>query len=158
MDKEIQKIFPDFPYNHIHMAITNSGQAYNMIPDSAVLSISYRCFPMDPPLKVYEELKKNIEDLNIKFQVEFKNLFATPGLKMSYDQKLVSILKEITSKDVQSVSFATDAGYLSQADIECYICGPGPIKMAHQPNEYMDMSDFLKGKSFIKSIIQKYLI
>lgn len=157
MDQEIQKVFPDFPYNHIHMAMTNSGQALNMIPDLARLSISYRCFPMDPPLKVLEDLKLKIKKLNIKFEVEIENLFTTPGLKKNYDQKLISVLKEITSKDVQSVSFATDAGYLSQADIECYICGPGPIRMAHQPNEYMDMVDFLKGKDFIISIINNYL-
>ena len=37
-------------------------------------------------LPVMQEFEtQNIEDLNIKFQVEFKNLFATPGLKMSYD-------------------------------------------------------------------------
>lgn len=157
MDKEVQKIFPDFPYNHVHMAMTNSGQALNMIPDLARMSISYRCFPMDPPLKVFEDLKTRMSNLDTKFKIEVENLFTTPGLKKNYDQKLVSVLQEITSKDVQSVSFATDAGYLSQADIECYICGPGPIKMAHQPDEYMDLHDYLQGKDFIKQIIQKYL-
>lgn len=157
LDEDIKKVFPDFPYNHLHMAISKAGQALNMIPDSAKLSISYRCFPMDPPLKIYEELKSKIQKLETKFNIEFENLFATPGLRQNYDQKLVSVLKEITKGDVQSVSFATDAGYLSQADIECYICGPGTIKMAHQPDEYMDIKDFMQGKDFIKNIIKKYL-
>jgi acetylornithine deacetylase len=158
LDPDVQKVFPDFPYNHLHMAMIKSGEALNMIPDVARLSISYRCFPMDPPLKVYEELKTKIQSLGLKHKVEIENLFATPGLKLNYNEKFVSVLKEITSGDVQSVSFATDAGYLSQADIECYICGPGTIKMAHQPDEYMDLSDYLQGKKFIQDIVNSCLI
>lgn len=157
MDDELKKVFPDFPYNHIHMAKIESGQALNMIPDMAKMSISYRCFPMDPPLKVFEDLKLQIAKLETRFDVQLENLFTTPGLKQNFDQKLINVLKEITSKEVQTVSFATDAGYLSQAQIECYICGPGPIKMAHQPDEYMDIDDYLKGKDFVKKIIYHYL-
>lgn len=157
MDKDIQKLFPDFPYNHLHVAMAQGGQALNMIPDSARLSISYRCFPLDPPLRIFDKLKENIQKLNLKFTVEIEHLLSTPGLQASPEKKLMQLLKEITQGDVQSVSFATDAGPLSQADIACYVCGPGDLKMAHQPDEYMDLSDFLQGKDFVKKIVHSYL-
>lgn len=158
LDSEVQKIFPDFPYNHLHMALINGGEALNMIPDEIILGISYRCFPMDRPLKVYDELKKNLEKLPTAYKVETRNLFSTPGLEAGKDQKFTSLLNEITKSTIQSVSFATDAGYLSQADIECYVCGPGTIEMAHQPNEYMSLNDFMQGKEFVKSLVQKFLL
>jgi acetylornithine deacetylase len=156
LDLELQKIFPDFPYNHLHMAIVSAGSALNMIPDETKLRISYRSFPTDPSYKVLDYFKQELARLSIK-NVTIEKEFMTPGLSKSVDSKYENILKEITKKDTSSVSFATDAGYLSQADISCYVCGPGSIKQAHQPNEFMELSQLTQGVAFIESVLLKLL-
>lgn len=156
LDQEIQKVFPDFPYNHLHMAVVSAGSALNMIPDETRLRVSYRSFPMEPSDKVLNYFKQELSKTNIQ-NVYVEKEFMAPGLDKARDNKYESILKEITKKDTQSVSFATDAGYLSQADINCYVCGPGSIKQAHQPDEFMELSQLTHGISFINSVLEKLL-
>jgi acetylornithine deacetylase len=156
LDQDIQKVFPDFPYNHLHMAIVNAGSALNMIPDETRLRISYRSFPMEPSDKVLNYFKQELVKANFK-DVYIEKEFMAPGLKRSSDTKYESVLKEITKKDTQSVSFATDAGYLSQADINCYVCGPGSIKQAHQPDEFMELSQLTQGITFINTVLNKLI-
>lgn len=156
LDREVQKVFPDFPYNYLHMAIVEGGSALNMIPDYTKLRVSYRSFPNDAPNKVLNHFKSELSVLNLK-NVSVNNIFTTPGLKKADNNKYESLLKEITMKDTQSVSFATDAGYLSQADIDCYVCGPGSIDQAHKPNEYMERNDFLAGSQYIQSLLNKLI-
>ena len=154
LDQEIQKIFPDFPYNHLHMAIVKAGSALNMIPDETRLRVSYRSFPMEPSDKVLNYFKQELTKSKIE-DVYIDNEFSAPGLDIASDNKYESILKEITKKDTQSVSFATDAGYLSQADINCYVCGPGSIKQAHQPDEFMEINQLTHGIKLINSVLNK---
>jgi acetylornithine deacetylase/succinyl-diaminopimelate desuccinylase-like protein len=45
------------------------------------------------------------------------------------------------SPAAQSVSFATDAGWLQRLGFECVIWGPGSIEVAHRPNEFIPLSD-----------------
>ena len=156
LDSEVRKIYPEFPYNHLHMAVISGGSALNMIPDLVKLSVSYRPFPTDPLLMVLDIFKDEIAKLKNE-SIKIDNVFTTPGLNISKDTKYENILKEITSKDTQSVSFATDAGYLSQADINCYICGPGSIDQAHRPDEFMPLSDFVSGVNFVKAIINQQM-
>ena len=57
LDPVLKKLFPDFPYNYLHMAQVDGGIAVNMIPEQCRLTISYRCFPTDPPYKLLNDLK-----------------------------------------------------------------------------------------------------
>jgi acetylornithine deacetylase len=158
LDPVIKKLFPDFPYNYLHMATLKSGIATNMIPEKTVLQISYRTFPLDPPHKVLNHLKARLEMANIDLPYEITTVRSTPAMPLANNQELEILLKEYTqTKELKSVSFATDGGYLSTAGIDCYVCGPGEIEMAHKPNEYMPLQDFIVGPNIIKSILKDLL-
>jgi acetylornithine deacetylase len=38
------------------------------------------------------------------------------------------------------VSFGTEAGMLQEVGIPTVVCGPGQIRVAHQPDEYVEMA------------------
>lgn len=152
---DLKNIFPDFPYNHLHMAIVNGGLALNMIPETVELALSYRSFPSEDPKKVFHDLKVKTRDFK---NIEFKNLFLTPGMPISLNEELEKVLKkEFKTKKTDSVSFATDGGYIKMLGIETYICGPGNIKEAHTPNEFISVNDFYKGADHIESICNQLL-
>lgn len=159
LDPVIKKLYPDFPYNYIHMATIKAGVAANMIPEMAILELSYRTFPLDPPFKVLNRLKSILKDLNLDLPFEIKNSRSTPALPVAKNIELEKALMESTqTSTLNSVSFATDGGYLSSAGINCFICGPGSIDMAHKPNEYMPLSDFLKGPRIIREILEALVL
>jgi acetylornithine deacetylase len=155
VNDELQNQFPDFPYNHLHIAMAKGGIALNMIPESASLAISYRSFPMDDPKMLFNALKERLKEFK---EIEFTNLFITPGMPLSLNDELEKILKkEMQKHELQSVSFATDGGYIKSLGIETYICGPGDIKEAHTANEYINESDFYEGAVHIKNICEQLL-
>lgn len=155
---EVYQMFPDHPYNHLHLAVINGGNATNMIPSSVELKFSYRVFPGDDPKSVFNDLVLAVEDAGLGSEINYNFKHITPALPVSKEDDLETKLKETTGKDLISVSFATDAGEFSSLDIQSYICGAGDITQAHMPDEYISVEDFIVGTDFVKSIIQKTLM
>ena len=47
---------------------------------------------------------------------------------------------------------ATEAGQFQRAGIPAVVCGPGSIAQAHQPDEYIEMSQMEAGLSFLHAL------
>lgn len=155
MNEDLRNIFPDFPYNHLHMAIVNGGLALNMIPEDVELALSYRSFPSEDPKKVFNDIQYLLKDFK---SIEYKNLFLTPGMPISLNEELEKALqKEFNKTKTESVSFATDGGYIKMLGIETYVCGPGDIKEAHTPNEFISEKDFYEGADHIENLCNRLL-
>jgi acetylornithine deacetylase len=153
----MRKDFPDFPFNYLHLATINGGQAANMIPDLCEMVFSYRLFPGEEERQLYNEFKSLITKLNLGLEVEFEFVYDTPAMPCAHEPELESLLKDITKQDLRSVSFATDGGYFSKLGIETFVCGAGQIAQAHMPDEYISVKDFLAGTDYVKNIVRKLL-
>ena len=46
-------------------------------------------------------------------------------------------------------SFASEAGQFQVAGLPTVLCGPGSIDQAHQPDEYVDLSQLQRGAAFM---------
>ena len=44
------------------------------------------------------------------------------------------------------MSYGTEAGLFQQAGWSTVVCGPGDIAQAHQPDEYIEVSEFETGE------------
>lgn len=51
------------------------------------------------------------------------------------------------------VAYAAEAGQFQQAGFSTVICGPGSIDQAHQPDEYIDISQMQRGAQFMRRLI-----
>jgi len=51
------------------------------------------------------------------------------------------------------VAFAAEAGQFQQAGFSTVICGPGSIEQAHQPDEYVEVSQMERGALFMRRLI-----
>ncbi len=52
------------------------------------------------------------------------------------------------------VAFAAEAGQFQQAGFSTVICGPGSIDQAHQPDEYVEVSQIQRGAQFMRRLIE----
>jgi acetylornithine deacetylase/succinyl-diaminopimelate desuccinylase-like protein len=39
--------------------------------------------------------------------------------------------------------------------LDCVLCGPGSISVAHKPNEFMPVADFVRGGELVKTIVHQ---
>lgn len=52
------------------------------------------------------------------------------------------------------VAFAAEAGQFQRAGFSTVICGPGSIDQAHQPNEFLEISQLQRGAAFMRRLIE----
>ena len=54
------------------------------------------------------------------------------------ESPLVKIVKEISNKETGAESFNTEGGIFNKKGCHSVIWGPGSIRQAHRPDEYVD--------------------
>ena len=52
------------------------------------------------------------------------------------------------------VAYAAEAGQFQRAGFSTVICGPGSIDQAHQPDEYVEISQMQRGAQFMRRLIE----
>ena len=51
------------------------------------------------------------------------------------------------------VSYGTEAGQFQAEGYSAIVCGPGDIAQAHQPDEYLELSEFEAGLDFMRRLV-----
>jgi acetylornithine deacetylase len=54
----------------------------------------------------------------------------------------------------RAVAFATEAGQFQRAGLSTVLCGPGSIEQAHQPDEYVEISQMERGVAFMRRLTE----
>jgi acetylornithine deacetylase len=52
------------------------------------------------------------------------------------------------------VPYAAEAGQFQEAGYSTVICGPGFIDQAHQPDEYVEVSQMERGAAFMARLVE----
>ena len=63
------------------------------------------------------------------------------------------VLKLAGQNDTHAVAYGTEAGIFDLADIPTVVCGPGNIREAHKPDEYIELSQVAEGEAFMRRLI-----
>ncbi len=51
------------------------------------------------------------------------------------------------------MAFATEAGQFQEAGLSAIVCGPGSIAQAHQPDEFIEISQMEAGQVFLRKLV-----
>ena len=101
--------------------------------------------------KLEIDMKKKFKNCSIKFEV--KNNF--PPLLTINSSNLISLcLQALKTNSTGAVSFGTEAGIFNEIGFETIVCGPGSIKQAHKPNEFIEIKELNKCKNFLLKLIE----
>jgi len=136
-------------YSTVHVGTIHGGTARNILAKECRFHWEFRALPgtaLDHAWRRFERYVSMIEtpklrrftaDARIETQTEIEvpGLIADPG---STAESLV--LKLIRSNRTIAVPYATEAGRFQVAGIPTIVCGPGSIDQAHQPDEFIDVS------------------
>ncbi|WP_297105424.1 acetylornithine deacetylase [uncultured Devosia sp.] len=147
---------PDFepPCSTVQIGVIQGGQSVNIIPDRCIAEIELRAIPGASPTALLEPVKNALLALRDSgYEVAWHELTTYPGLSLSRDSALASLLSELTDKPVlPAVSYGTEAGLYQQAGIEAIICGPGDIGRAHKPDEYIETAELAACQALIEDL------
>ncbi len=91
--------------------------------------------------------------------MEFEPLFdGVPPFETPADAALVKACEQLTGHTAHAVAFATEAPWLQKLGMETLVLGPGSIDQAHQPDEFIEMSQLEPTVKILKGLIQQFCL
>ena len=155
----------DIAYTTVHTGVIRGGTALNIVPQDCIFDFEFRHLPGDDPaelLRAFEEyVRGTLEpemhavDASTGFRIE--RLSGIPALHNSPESGIVGLAQELSaSGDFGKVSFGTEASQFQMAGIPTVVCGPGSIREAHKPDEFVTLSQLAQCERFLKALIGKF--
>ena len=141
------------PYSTVQIGVMEGGQSVNMIPDHASALIEARAVPGENPQGVMAPLMAmaDAED-----SVNAEIVSAYPALDLDGGSDLARLAAELTkSTPIEAVSYGTEAGLFQQAGIPTIVCGPGDIKRAHRPEEFITFDELHAAQEFVLRLARR---
>ena len=91
--------------------------------------------------------------------MEFEPLFdGVPPFETAEDAELVRACEKLTGHTAEAVAFATEAPWLQKLGLETLVMGPGSIDQAHQPDEFLELSQLDPAVSILQGLIRKFCL
>lgn len=92
-------------------------------------------------------------------KLSFEPLFdGVPPFETAADADLVKVCERLTGHTAEAVAFATEAPWLQQLGLETLVMGPGSIDQAHQPDEFLALSQLDPAVKILQGLIRHYCL
>lgn len=144
------------------------GVSANVVPDSCKASLDIRIPPgvaIDQVLREYREAARRAEEAAPGMETRITQKAARVPVATTAHERIVRVVLELC-EDLLGIrrdagptpGYATDASVLCRSgDLPFVIIGPGQEEMAHKPDEYVILEDYLRGIEFYCSLAERYL-
>ena len=154
---------PDFdiPYPTLNLGYVHGGDNPNRICGQAELHFDVRVTPGCSNEEVRAELRERVAQIADarKFRIEMQSLIAgTDSFEQDADSELVRLAEKLTGYRSEAVAFATEAPYLHSLGTDTIVLGPGSIKRAHQPDEYIELDQFQPCIDLLTQLIRHFCL
>ncbi len=152
-------------HTSLHVGLFKGGIAPNIIADDAYFSIDIRTIPKDKLDDILNELRIFCDDVEKEEQKKYadfkisitENHPAVPPLDTKESCEVVQLVKKISGmSEVDTVSYAAEAGQFSEGGFDSVICGPGSIAQAHRADEFIAKEQLNKGVTMIEKLVSEF--
>jgi acetylornithine deacetylase len=150
------------PHSTIHIGLMHGGIAPNVIADKAHFYWDVRTIPMDDVHAIVNEFRQHCKEKEQELQKIFpgfsisteENHPEVPHLDTPDNADVVDLIKRICgSTQLNTVSYASEAGQFANEGFQSVICGPGSIAQAHRPNEFVAKEQLQKGVEMLRKLV-----
>ncbi len=150
------------PYTTLHNGVIHGGTAHNITAKECRFLTDIRTLPDENLLdwiakyKAFAKtLEAEIQTIRPEASIEINVRATVEGLAPETDGGAEALARALTGDNADHVvSYATEGGQFQQGGYSTIVCGPGSIDQAHQPNEFIAISQLQAGEAFIRKIIE----
>ncbi|MDK3016166.1 acetylornithine deacetylase [Pseudodonghicola flavimaris] len=149
------------PWTTLHTGLIEGGTAANITAKHCRLDFGFRAVP-DESLDAWQaraearlaEIQTEMQAVCPEARIEFTERFSVPGLRPETDGAAETFVRRVTGDNATHVvSYGTEAGHFQAAGYSAVVCGPGDIAQAHQPDEFITVSQFEAGAAFADRLV-----
>ncbi len=141
----------------------NGGTAVNILARECVFLFDLRCPPgfearavLAPFFQAVEALDRMLKARAPEAGARIEARSSTPGMAPEPDGEAEQLARRLAGDNGprRAVSYAAEAGQFQEAGFSTVICGPGSIEQAHQPDEYLEVSQLERGALFMSRLVE----
>ncbi len=137
------------PFSTLCVSKIAGGLAINKVPGFCRVEMEYRAISKEEQKSILALIKEKAEQYNGQAKITFS---VAPFYSSASREKL----KEFSNQKPLAVAFCTEAFLYEKYGISSVVLGPGDIKRAHKPNEFITESELLQAEKQFGEIIQKF--
>jgi acetylornithine deacetylase len=141
----------------------NGGTAVNILARECVFYFDLRCPPTFDPKAIIAPFLAEARALDAELKtrapeagVEVQARSYTPAFAPEPDGEAERVARQLAGDNgpPRVVAYAAEAGQFQGAGYSTVICGPGSIEQAHQPDEYVELSQMERGAQFMGRLVE----
>jgi acetylornithine deacetylase len=153
----------DPPFTTVHVGVIRGGTAQNITAGDCWFDFGYRVVPGEDIedhrarfLARVAEIEAGMQAVHPEARIEATEKFRVPALAPERDGAAETIVRAITGDNGRHVvSYGTESGQFQEGGYSSVVCGPGNIEQAHQPDEFLALSQLAAGERFIERIVAR---
>jgi acetylornithine deacetylase len=167
-DRFVRETDPASPFLPKHPTLTigtvSGGTAGNILARECQFVFDLRGLPDDasrdalaPLLALARRIDAEIKARAPEGGVTVEQLADVPPLRAEPDSAAEAFVRRLAGDNgpARVASFASEAGQFQGAGLPTVLCGPGSIDQAHQPDEYVDVSQMQRGAAFMARLVEE---
>ncbi|MFN4163788.1 MAG: acetylornithine deacetylase [Ferrovibrio sp.] len=150
------------PYTTITVGEIHGGTARNILARECKLVWDIRAVKPEhdhaivEAVKRYatEQLEPGMKRIHAQAGVDTQVVAHVPAFLPVGDNPAETLALKLAGQNrTQAVSYGTEAGIFHVGGIPAVVCGPGNIREAHKPDEYIELSQVAEGEAFLHRLI-----
>ncbi len=150
------------PFTTFHVGMIAGGTAHNITAADCRFAVEMRVTP-DDDIAAHEaafvaeaaRLDATLKSRRPEAGVILDRFFGVPALRPEENGEAEALARRLTGDNATGVvSYGTEAGQFQDAGYSAIVCGPGDIAQAHQPDEYLEISEFEAGHRFMERLLE----
>ncbi len=154
----------DVAYTTMQTGVIHGGTALNIVPQDCVFDFEFRNLPGDDPdalLREFEaHVRKAIEPemhaVDPRSGFTITKMSEIPALDTGAESEIAGLAQELSGNgDISQVSFGTEASQFQVAGVPTVVCGPGSIRQAHKPDEFVKLEQVTRCEVFLRALITR---
>ncbi len=149
------------PFTTLHVGMISGGTAHNITAADCHFAVEMRVVPGEDIaaheaafVAAAQRLDAALKAVRPEAGVILDRFFGVPGLVPEAEGEAEALARRLTGDNaVGVVSYGTEAGQFQEAGYSAVVCGPGDIAQAHQPDEFLELSEFQAGQRFMERLL-----
>lgn len=154
----------DVAYTTVHTGVICGGTALNIVPHECVFDFEFRNLPGDDPDGLRAEFEAHLRTViepemhavDPRSGFTLVKMSEIPALDTGAEAAITALAQEFSDcTGIDKVSFGTEASQFQVAGVPTVVCGPGSIREAHKPDEFVSLEQVARCESFLHRLCRR---
>ncbi len=149
----------DPPWTNLHVGMIRGGTAHNITARDCDFVLTFRIVPGDDDWESrlraeVARIEAGMKAVHPAAGITLARVFDMPPLRPEAGGTAEALARRLTGDNgTHVVSYGTEGGQFQAQGYSAVICGPGDIAQAHQPDEWLSVSEFEASGAMLGRVI-----